>query len=59
MHRLVVEALRARLPSIARLAEMALNGLMINLVTRTDERVQFQQAWTLMANLRLAGAKSR
>ena len=67
MHRLVVEALRTRLPSnvsdaeiesIARLAEMALDGLMINLVTHTDERAQFQQAWTLMVDLLLAGAKS-
>ena len=67
MHRLVVEALRARLPSnvsdaeiesIARLAEMALHGLMINLVTLTDERAQFQHAWTLMVDLLLAGAKS-
>ena len=65
MHRLVVEALRARLPSnvsdaeiksIARLTEMALDGLMINLVMRTDERAQFQQAWTLMVDLLLAGA---
>ncbi len=67
MHRLVVEALRARLPStvsdaeiesIARLAEMALDGLMINLVTHTDERAQFQHAWTLLVDLLLAGAKS-
>ncbi len=67
MHRLVVEALRARLPSnvsdveielIARLAEMALDGLMINLVTHADEWVQFQHAWTLMVDLLLAGTKS-
>ncbi len=67
MHRLVVEALRARLPSnvsdaeiesIARLAEMALDGLMINLVMRTDERAQFQRAWTQLIDLLLAGAKS-
>jgi AcrR family transcriptional regulator len=67
MHRLVVGALRARLPSnvsdaeiesIARLTEMALDGLMINLVMRTDERAQFQHAWTLMVDLLLAGAKS-
>lgn len=67
MHRLVVEALRARLPSnvsdaeiesIARLAEMALDGLMINLVMRTDERAQFQRAWTQLVDLLLAGAKS-
>ncbi len=67
MHRLVVEALRARLPSnvldaeiesIARLAEMALDGLMINLVMRTGEEPQFQRAWTLMVDLLLAGAKS-
>ncbi|MDQ2932460.1 MAG: TetR/AcrR family transcriptional regulator [Gemmatimonadota bacterium] len=46
MHRLVVDALRARLPSnislgeiesIALLAEMALDGLRINLVMRTDD----------------------
>ena len=46
MHRLVVEALRARLPSdvsaaeidsMARLAEMALDGLMINLLMRAGE----------------------
>lgn len=67
MHRLVVEALRARLPSnvsdaelesIARLAEIALDGLMINLVMRTDERAQLEHAWTLMVDLLLAGAKS-
>jgi AcrR family transcriptional regulator len=62
MHRLVVDALRARLPSnvsdaeidsIARLAEMALDGLMINLVTRADEGPQFQRAWTRMVDLLL------
>jgi hypothetical protein len=67
MHRLVVEALRARLPSnvsdaeiesIAQLAEIALDGLMINLVMRTDERARFQHAWTLMVDLLLAGEKS-
>lgn len=67
MHRLVVGALRMRLASnvsdvdiesIARLAEMALDGLMINLVMRTDERAQFQRAWTLMVDLLLVGAKS-
>lgn len=67
MHRLVVDALRARLPtnvsdaeieSIARLAEMALDGLMINLVMRTDERSKFRRAWTLMVDLLLVGAKS-
>jgi len=67
MHRLIAEALRARLPanvldaeieSIARLAEMALDGLMINLVVRTDGLPQFQRAWTLMVDLLLAGAKS-
>lgn len=63
MHRLVVEALRARLSlnislgeieSIARLAEMALDGLMINLVMRTDEWAQFQHTWTRMVDLLLA-----
>jgi AcrR family transcriptional regulator len=67
MHRLVVGALRTRLASnvsdadiesIARLAEMALDGLMINLVMRTDERAQFQRAWTLMVDLLLVRAKS-
>jgi hypothetical protein len=67
LHRLVVAALRARLPSnvsdaeierIVRLAVMALDGLLINLVTRTDERAQFQHAWTLMVDLLLASAKS-
>lgn len=67
MHRLVVEALRARLPSnasdakiesIARLAEMALNGLMINVVTRTDEREQLRRAWALLVDLLLAEAKT-
>lgn len=67
MHRLVVEALRARLranvsdaeiESIARLAEMALDGLMINLVMRTGEEPQFQRAWTLLVDLLLAGAKA-
>lgn len=56
MHRLIVEAPRARLPanvsdaeieSIARLAKTALDGLMINLVMRTDDRALFQHAWTL------------
>jgi hypothetical protein len=63
MHRLVIEALRARLPSnvsdteiesIARLAEMALDGLMINLVMRTDDREQLRQAWGLLVDLLLA-----
>jgi hypothetical protein len=67
MHRLIFGALRARLPSnvsdaenerIVRLAVMALDGLLINLVTRTDERAQFQHAWTLMVDLLLASAKS-
>ncbi len=67
MHRLIMEALRARLPEtvsdaeielIARLAEMALDGLMINLVMRTGERAQFQHAWTRMVDLLLAEAKS-
>jgi AcrR family transcriptional regulator len=66
LHRLVVAALRARLPSnvsdaeierIVRLAVMALDGLLINLVTRTDDRAQFQHAWTLMVDLLLASAK--
>jgi AcrR family transcriptional regulator len=65
MRRLVVEALRVRLPSnvsdadierIARLAVMALDGLMINLVTRGEERVQFQHVWSLMVDLLLTGA---
>ncbi len=65
MHRLIVEALRARLPSkvsaaeiesMARLAEMALDGLMINLVMRTGEEPHFQRAWTLLVDLLLAGA---
>lgn len=65
--RLVVEALRARLPShvsdaeiesIARLAEMALDGLMLNLATRgADERAQLQRAWTRLVDLLLAGAE--
>ncbi len=67
MHRLVVGALRARLPlnisdgeieSIARLAEMTLDGLMINLVMRTDEWAQFQHIWTRMVDLLLARAGS-
>ncbi len=37
---------------------MALDGLMINLVMRTDRRTQFQQAWTLMVDLLLTQAKS-
>jgi AcrR family transcriptional regulator len=67
MHRLVVEALRTRLPSsvsdaeidsVARLAEMALDGLMLNLAMRSpDERAQLQHAWTLMVDLLLAEAK--
>ncbi len=67
MHRRVVEALRSRLPAtisdaeiepVAQLTEMALDGLMINLVMRTDEQEQFQRAWTLMVDLLLAGVKS-
>jgi AcrR family transcriptional regulator len=67
MHRLVVEALRARLAStisdaeiekVARLAAMALDGLMINLVTHPDEPAQFQHAWTQLVDLLLAGAES-
>jgi AcrR family transcriptional regulator len=62
MHRVIVEALRARLPlkvsnaeieSIARLAEMALDGLMINLVMRPDEQAQFHRAWTMIVGLLL------
>jgi AcrR family transcriptional regulator len=63
VHRLIVEALRARFPlsvadaeieSIARLAEMALDGLMLNLVMRTGEWTQLQRAWTLMVDLLLS-----
>lgn len=66
MHRLVVEALRSRLSSDAsaadvesraRLAEMALDGLMINLVMRAEERAQFRRAWKLLVDLLLAGGK--
>ena len=65
MHRLIVEALRARLPSrvsateiesMARLAEMALDGLMINSAMRTGEGPQLQEAWALLVDLLLAGA---
>ena len=68
MHCLVVEALRSRLPSdasathvesMARLAEMALDGLMINLVMRADEREQFRRAWKLLVDLLLARGKPR
>ena len=64
MHRLVVEAFRAHfsanvaaseIESMARLAEIALDGLMINLVMRADEREQFQRAWTRLVDLLLAG----
>jgi len=67
MHRLVVEALRARLPSnvsdaeiesTARLAEIALDGLMINLVMRADEREPLRRAWTRLVDLFLAEAKT-
>ena len=67
MHRLIIAALRVRLPpnvsdaeieSIARLAQMALDGLMINLVMRTDELAQFRHSWTLMVDVLLAEAKS-
>ena len=56
MHRRVVAVLREHLPPevgsaeielMARLAAIALDGLMINLVMRADERAQFQQTWTL------------
>ena len=64
MHRLIVEALRARLPSnvtaaevesAARIVEMALDGLMINLVMRADEGEQLRRAWTLLVDRLLAG----
>lgn len=67
MHLLVVEALRARLSpkvalseieSIAGLAEMALDGLRINLVMRTDEWAQFQHTWSQMVDLLLARVQS-
>jgi AcrR family transcriptional regulator len=67
MRRLIVEALRARLAanvssaeveSMARLAEMALDGLMIALVTRADDQEQFLQAWTLLVDRLLAGTQS-
>lgn len=60
MHSLIVVALRVRLrsnvsdvevESIARLAEIALDGLMINLVMRTDERKELRRAWALLADL--------
>lgn len=63
LRRLVVEALRARLPekvpdkeieSIARLAQMALDGLLINLVMRPEEQAQFRRAWTRLVGLLLA-----
>jgi AcrR family transcriptional regulator len=66
MHRRIVEALRARFPAnvetaeieaMARLAEIALDGLMINLVMRADEREQLQRAWTLLVDLLLAAEK--
>jgi AcrR family transcriptional regulator len=67
MHRLIVEALRARLPStvlddeiesIARLTTITLDGLMINLVMHTDRRAQFQHSWTQFVDLLVAGAGS-
>jgi AcrR family transcriptional regulator len=66
MRRLIAEALRARLPakvsdaeigSMAHLAEMALDGLMLNLVMRAEDLAQSQQAWALLVDLLLAGAK--
>ena len=65
MHRRLVAGLRARLSpkvtvaeigSMARLVAMALDGLMINLVTRTEEQAQFRRAWTHLVDLLLAGA---
>ncbi len=67
MRRLIVEGLRFRLPAtvsdgeiepMAVLVGMALDGLMINLVMRTNEAAQFQRAWTRMIDLLLVGAKS-
>ncbi len=67
MRRLIAEALRARLPanlsdaeieSMTRLAEMALDGLMLNLVMRAEDPAQSQQAWALLVDLLLAGAKA-
>jgi AcrR family transcriptional regulator len=66
-HRLIVDALRAHLSlnisrdeieSIARLVEMGLDGLMINLVMRPDEWAQFQHTWTRMVDLLLASVGS-
>ena len=66
MRRLLVEGLRARIPagvpdakieSLARLTEMALDGLMINLVTRADQREQFRSAWTQLVDGLLASVK--
>jgi AcrR family transcriptional regulator len=65
MHRVVVETLRARLPkkvssreveSIVRVAEIALDGLLISLVMRPDERTQLGSVWTLLVDL-LLGTK--
>jgi AcrR family transcriptional regulator len=68
MHRLIIEGLRTRLPSkvsdaeiesVARLTEMALDGLMLNLVMRSaDERVQVQHSWTQLVDLLLASSGS-
>jgi AcrR family transcriptional regulator len=66
MRRLIAEALRARISanvsdaeieSMARLAQMALDGLMLNLVMRAEDPAQSQQAWTLLVDLLLAGAE--
>jgi hypothetical protein len=68
MHRLIGEALRVRLPScvadgeiasIALLVELALDGLMINLVTRNEDPAHFRSAWALFAERLLAGADRR
>lgn len=68
MHGLIAEALRVRLPSsvsggeitsIALLVELALDGLMVNLVTRNEEPACFRSAWALFAEKLLAGLEGR
>ena len=65
--RRLVAALRVRIPAnvpdaeielLARLTEMALDGLLTNLVTRADEGERFQNVWTQMVDLLLAGKNS-
>ena len=66
--RRLVAALRVRIPAnvpdaeiellVRGRTEMALDGLLTNLVTRADEGERFQNVWTQMVDLLLVGKNS-